>query len=51
MTKMLNEKMQGYKEDAMTKADCLICGEHIGEYVYRGKSICIECMKHIRSNY
>jgi hypothetical protein len=51
MTKLLNEKMNGYKEDIMTKSVCLVCGEHIGEYVYRGKTICTECMKFIRSNY
>jgi hypothetical protein len=51
MPKMMNECMKNYKEDAMTKSKCLICGEHVGEYVYRGKTICTECMKFIRSNY
>ena len=51
MTKLNYDRPFGYKEDAMTKSVCLICGEQIGEYVYRGKSICAECMAIIRSNY
>jgi len=51
MTKMMNEKTHVYNESAMTKPVCLICGEQIGEYTYRGNSICTECVKHIRSNY
>ena len=51
MSKLNNAKPLGYKEDAMTKSVCLICGEHIGEFIYNGKSICSECMKLIRSNY
>ena len=39
-----------YREDAMTKPVCLICGEHIGDYVYRGKSVCSECLKYIKTN-
>ena len=51
MAKLLNEKMSGYKEDVMQRSVCLICGEQIGEYIYRGNSICTECVKFIRSNY
>jgi hypothetical protein len=51
MAKLFTEKLTGYKEDVMSKSVCLICGEQIGEYVYRGNSICTECMKLIRSNY
>ena len=40
-----------YKEDAMTKPICLICGEHLGEYNYRGKSVCTACIELIRTNY
>jgi len=41
---------QGYRDDAMKESVCLICGEHIGDYCYKGKTICTDCMVFIRSN-
>jgi hypothetical protein len=46
----LNEPFS-YKDDAMTKSVCLICGENVGEYTYRGKAICTECLEFIRTKF
>jgi hypothetical protein len=51
MNKLNIESPVGYKADAMTKSVCLICGEQLGDYEYRGKAVCKECIKLIRSNY
>jgi uncharacterized Zn finger protein (UPF0148 family) len=40
-----------YHKDAMTEPKCLICGEHLGEYNYRGKNVCPACIEYIRANY
>ena len=42
-----------YRENSMTDHICTVCGEHLGKlgYVYRGKSLCRECVEHIRSCY
>ena len=44
-------ELSGYREDAMTKSVCLICGERLGEYVYRGKTVCPTCIEFIRKRY
>ena len=41
----------GYREDAMEKSICLICGERPGEYEFRGKTVCPVCIESIRKNY
>ena len=51
MIKIKLKEPFSYKEDVMTKSVCLICGENIGEYTYRGKRICTECIKIIRSEF
>ena len=40
-----------YKDDEMTRPICLICGEHIGGYEYRGKAVCHECIRYINENF
>ena len=40
-----------YKKDAMAKPICLICGENLGEYNYRGKAVCPACIEYIRTYY
>ena len=40
-----------YREDAMMESFCLICGEHVGDYMYRGKPVCVDCIGWIRSNH
>ena len=40
-----------YKDDAMSRSVCLICGEHMGNYEYRGKAVCRECIKYMRANF
>ena len=40
-----------YKDDAMARHACLICGEHLGDYEYRGKAVCLDCIKYIRANF
>ena len=46
-----SKKTTRYCEDAMTQKVCLICGEHLGDCMYRGKFVCMECLKYIRANY
>ena len=40
-----------YKDDAKKKPLCLICGEPKGEFEYRGKPVCKECITEIRESY
>ena len=40
-----------YREDAMTRSVCLICGEKFGTYEYRGKAVCSKCIEYIRANF
>ena len=51
MIKFNQNKPLSYKEDAMTKSVCLICGENVGEYTYRGQAICTECLEFIRTKF
>jgi len=49
----LNDKNPSeYREDAMTGSVCLVCGELIGKhgYIYRGKTVCSNCIEFIRSS-
>ena len=51
MKTQIKEKATNYREEAMTKQFCLICGERIGDYSYLGKPVCPECLEYIRTNY
>ena len=51
MKTIRQEKASDYRKDAMAKTICLICGDHLGDYIYRGKSVCPECLKYIKKNY
>jgi len=44
------KKPSAYPVNAMADTVCLICGEYIGKYgyVYRGKTVCKECVDYIR---
>jgi hypothetical protein len=46
-----HQKANPYQQDAMSKPVCLICGEHSGEFEYKEKSVCHECIELIRSNF
>ena len=46
-----HKKPFAYREDAMTKSHCLICGEPFGMYEYRGKAVCSDCVEYIRANF
>ena len=43
--------VQVYREDAMTQTVCLICGERVGRCEYRGKPVCSECIRDIRTKF
>ena len=51
LTAKRHKQSVGYKEEAMTKSVCLICGERIGKYEYRGKPVCLVCIEYIRTNH
>lgn len=51
MSKLFFERPSQYRDGEMDMPVCLICGERIGEHVYRGKSVCSECLKFIRANH
>ena len=52
--KAIESKKNGsYQNEALKKSVCLICGETIGvgDYVYRGKTLCTQCLSNIKNNY
>jgi len=50
MKKLLVKNPAVYSDGEMTRSVCLICGERLGEYTYRGKNVCADCIKFIRAN-
>ena len=50
MNKITAKKPPAYPENAITDTICLVCGEQIGKYgyIYRGKTVCKECVDYIR---